>query len=585
MSDYRYLHLVRQDCPLPPGTHVVIYCRDSGGEEQDRSVTQQVEAAEEYCRFHNLVLEHTYKDDAKLSSNTEKRNHLQEMLLDLRRRFKQINDRYRRDKVARERPFGVIFWKSSRLGRDTIEATNIKTDLRLRGLTIVDLVTSANTGNAATDWLIEAFQQWQDEMLLDDISDNARRGLAQLVATRDTDPDFLRYNPGWQSTGGYLGLMPGGVPRGFKGERVQIGVYKRKKGRASNEPHIVQRLVPDPETSQRCYQAWEMRASGASIGEIHKATRLYKNANSYDTFFANRIYTGDLEYGGVLYENFVPALIPKAWFEEEKARREQRGKRLTGTKVETQLEPRRVGNEHLLSGLVFCGEDDSGEHPMHIESIPAKQGKRGNYSFFICTTAKNTRGQGCQLKRLSMRNLEHTIIDILMTHVLTADNLRPIAENLAKALAERSADASARIATLEAELANVRKAMENVLDAIERMGYATQLQQRFDARKREEEQLLRELGSLGALKMQPKKIRKITDGMLEGWIEHMKEALLGGDKAVARRTLQQFVAKIVIKSGKGTLYYTFPFTDELYMSSFGDLDVRGFEPLTSTVRL
>ncbi len=25
----RYLHLIRQDCPLPPGTHVVGYCRDS----------------------------------------------------------------------------------------------------------------------------------------------------------------------------------------------------------------------------------------------------------------------------------------------------------------------------------------------------------------------------------------------------------------------------------------------------------------------------------------------------------------------------------------------------------------------------
>jgi hypothetical protein len=38
-SDNRYLHLIRQDCLLPPGTHVVGYCRDSGGEEQDCSVS------------------------------------------------------------------------------------------------------------------------------------------------------------------------------------------------------------------------------------------------------------------------------------------------------------------------------------------------------------------------------------------------------------------------------------------------------------------------------------------------------------------------------------------------------------------
>jgi hypothetical protein len=49
-------------------------------------------------------------------------------------------------------------------------------------------VTSANTGNPGIDALIEAFQSWQDEQLLDEISENVRRGQAQLVATRDDDP-------------------------------------------------------------------------------------------------------------------------------------------------------------------------------------------------------------------------------------------------------------------------------------------------------------------------------------------------------------------------------------------------------------
>lgn len=157
-QDNRYLHLVRHDCPLTPGTHVVVYCRDSGGEEQDRSVSQQIEAAREYCQHHNLVLEKVYIDEARLSSNTEKRDALQEMLFDLRRRFKTIHDRKKRNRRTEENPFGVVFWKSNRLGRDSIEATNIKTDLRLRGITLIDLMTSANTGNAAVDALIEAFQ-------------------------------------------------------------------------------------------------------------------------------------------------------------------------------------------------------------------------------------------------------------------------------------------------------------------------------------------------------------------------------------------------------------------------------------------
>ena len=585
-SDNRYLHLVRQDCPLPPGTHAVIYCRDSGGEEQDRSVTQQIDTAREYCQHHNLVLDRVYVDEARLSSNTDKRDQLQEMLFDLRQPLRpasMIATNARRSRTSS--PFGVIFWKSNRLGRDSIEATNIKTDLRLRGLTIIDLVTSANTGNAAIDALIEAFQQWQDEQALDEISQNAKRGLAQLVGTRDNDSEFLKYNPDWKSTGAYLGLKPGRIPRGFKGERIQIGVYKRKKGRNSGETRIVQRIVPDPELWDRCYLAWEMRHSGASFGEIHAATRLFKNINGYDTFFANPIYTGDFEYGDKLYEGFVPALIPKDWFEAEQQRRAERAKKRNGKKMDRNLEPRRIGSEYLLSGLVVCGHVDGEEHPMNVENIPGEKGKRGSYTFFICTTMKNSRGTHCQAKRIGLKSLDRTVIETLLAHVLTMDNLRPLAVNIAKSLEERSNDAGTRITALEDKLAEVQKSLENILDAIEKMGYAKHLQERYDKRKREEEELLSELEVLQALQVNPRQIAQISDEALEGWIQYMRIALEGEDRALARRIIHQFVAKIVIKEGTGTLYYTFPFPDDLYMPSYGDLDLKGFEPLTSTVRL
>ena len=591
MSDELYLHLVRRDCPLPPGTHVVVYCRDLGGEEQDRSVQQQIDAAAEYCQHHNLVLEHTYIDEAKLSSNTEKRDDLQRLLDDLRSRFKRINDRYKREKLTQERPFGVIFWKSNRLGRDSIDATNIKTDLRLRGITIIDLLTSANTGNAGIDLLIEAFQQWQDEQLLDEISQNSRRGLAQLVGLRDTDPEFLRYNPDWQPTGAYLSLMPGGVPRGFKGERIQIGVYKRKRGRASGEPRIVQRIVPDPDTWDRCRTAWEMRRSGATIGEIHNATHLFKNTNGYDTFFGNRIYTGDLEYGDKTYESFVPALIPKDWFDEEQLRRAERKRKLQGKKVKPEFEPNRVGKEYLLSGLVFCGAVDGEEHPMHIESIPAKKGKRGNYSFFMCTTRKNSRKARCQAGRVSLRALEQAVIGSLMTRVLTRENLQPLAREIAKTVVERNQDVDVRITALENQLDEVQQSLSHLVDAIERMGYAADIQRRYDQRKGEEARLLAELSTLKSMHVTPSKIVGVSDAALDQWIEYIRDALGGGDRGVARRALRQFVEKIVVKNETGTLYYTFPLEDDLYMPSLRSVDLMRLQsnlffpqvaPLTSS---
>jgi hypothetical protein len=119
----------------------------------------------------------------------------------------------------------------------------------------------------------------------------------------------------------------------------------------------------------------------------------------------------------------------------------------------------------------------------------------------------------------------------------------------------------------------VKKSLENIMDATENMGYAKHLQQRYDERRREEEELLSELAVLEALQVNPGQIAHISDEALEGWICYMRKALESEDKALARRIIQQFVAKIVIKEGTGTLYYTFPFPDDSYMPSFRDLDL------------
>lgn len=100
------------------------------------------------------------------------------------------------------------------------------------------------------------------------------------------------------------------------------------------------------------------------------------------------------------------------------------------------------------------------------------------------------------------------------------------------------------------------------LDTIENMGYAKHLQQPYDERRREEEELLSELAILEALQVDPRQIAHISDEALEGWICYMREALECEDKALVRRIIQQFVAKIVIKEGTGTLYYTLPFPND-----------------------
>ena len=53
------------NCPLPPGSRVVGYFRDSGGEEQERSVDEQRRVAQQHCQQHHLVLVRGFADEAR----------------------------------------------------------------------------------------------------------------------------------------------------------------------------------------------------------------------------------------------------------------------------------------------------------------------------------------------------------------------------------------------------------------------------------------------------------------------------------------------------------------------------------------
>ncbi len=556
-EEIRYQHLIRQDCPLPAGTPVMVYCRDSGGEEQERSVGQQIEVAKEYCRVHGLILEHVYRDDAKVSTNTEKRDELKAMLAEVRKRFKLINDRGKREVFRKSYKLGLIFWKSNRLGRDSLEASHIRTDIRMRGITIIDLITSANTGNQAMDSLIEAFQQWQDEQTLEEMSQNIQRGLVELVTLRDNDPGFKALNPQFPETGGYLGILPGHVPAGFKAERIAIGIRENSTRRA-REYHYAQRIVPNHEDGswERSRRAWEMRIEGRTLAEILKETQLFKTVAGFSRFFKNRIYIGELSYGGRIYKDFVPALIPEEWFELEQARSQEVKKKLQKQKTKKELEPRRITSRHLLSGLVYCGAIDGHEHAMSADTSTTRGGKFRN-DYYVCNTMKKSRGQACSAKRVNARRLDAAVISAIITNILNVETLSPIAQKIAQGLNERNDDIASRMKIANSKLTKVNNAIENLTDSIEELGLSPTLKKRLLEREEEAYLINREIQQLMELATEKRDIPQHSTEQLADWIEILQTELLEGDHLVVREILKTFIEKIVVSENDGKIFYTF----------------------------
>ncbi|MEJ2735741.1 MAG: recombinase family protein [Anaerolineae bacterium] len=215
-------------CPLPPGSRVAGYFRDSGGDEQERSVDQQRRVAEEYCQQHHLALVRIFADEARPGSTIVGRDGFDDLIHHCRQYAPSAKRR------TPDAPEGSLLWDPNRFARDRQDNAFFKADLRRRGYTVIFL--SDNIPQGGIGHTYEAMLERKAEQDLQDISKDVKRGLSDLVGTRGPD-------------GKHLGLCPGKPTPAFKGEPYTLSVE------GDGTSRIVQRWVPDPETWDLCRHA------------------------------------------------------------------------------------------------------------------------------------------------------------------------------------------------------------------------------------------------------------------------------------------------------------------------------------------
>jgi site-specific DNA recombinase len=369
--------------PLPPGSQVAGYYRDSGGPDQERSVEQQQQAVRAYCELHHLALVREYADEARGGGTVAGRDAFEAMMHDLRR---LAPERKRRDPEA---PAGLLFWDLKRFARSEDDGAYFSADLRRRGYVLISLSDQIPAGGAAP--VFEAMLRWKAQQDLADLSKDVRRGIHALIATRGPD-------------GRYLGVRPGKVAVGFRGERVPIGMTR------AGRPRLATRWVPDKGgTWEKVRRAFEMRAAGCSYREIHEALGLFGKflPVTYHELFANRIYTGVLVYGGEVYEGWVePCIDADLW----QAVQDRQG----------QIAPRgqRMGSTYTLSPWLRCGECGQGRMAGSSSVRRRADGSKVRTKYYRCEYQK--RGGECAGRSVPARHLERVIYG-----VLAADVFRP----------------------------------------------------------------------------------------------------------------------------------------------------------------
>ncbi len=482
------MNLLPPPSTLPPGSTIWAYLRDSGGEGQDRSIKRQLEVMIEYCKQHGLVLVQSFTDEAKSGTTTAGRDDFQRMIA--------------QSKELESNPMGLLLWNYARFARDLDDSTYYKSLLRRNGLIIHSLTDPIPEGPYAR--FVETLIDISNEERSRQTGIDAKDGLRSIVMQ---------------------GAVPGTPPCGFK--RVPVVTVNPRTG----EERRNHRWDPDPNVLPKVRQAFEMRAAGSTLLEIHKATRLYGSINSYRTFFTNKIYIGILEFGGMVLEHYCDPIIDMTTWNAVQQRIEE-----TSQKRFKEQHPRRANSIYLLSGLVKCAQCGS---PMIGNSVTYKS-NRGSDLAYLCTRAK--RHAGCDAKRISRARLEDLVLSTLNDYILIPDNMLATQEIALDNQTQGEARRREKKRTRQEDLRVLSREIANITRAIGASGHSQAL---LDALHEKEAQRAQVNAELRELEIPIEPVQDLSQPQIETASKRLIERLSSSNLETRRETLRGIVHEVI----------------------------------------
>lgn len=381
----------------------VIYARYSSHNQREESIEDQVLDCLKYALAEAVKVQGVYIDKA-ISGRTDDRASFREMIKDAGRKDWSV----------------VIVWKIDRFGRNRYDIATYKMKLKKQGIEVRYAKERIPTGPEGI--LLESMLEGLSEFYSESLSQNVKRGChGNALAAKSN------------------------------GSRPPLGI------KVDEHRHY----TPDPETAPIVELIFTLFNEGHSSADI----RDYLNARGYRTSHGNEFgksavsqilhntaYIGTYKYADVIIENAFPAVVSRELWDEVQSKLGRRSK-LHGRK--------KNAVNFILTTKIFCGGCGSA---FLGESGTSHTGKV--YRYYKCIGRKLSKyGNGCTMRALKKKWIEDVVVS--EAHRLLHDKANiAYLVNLVLGAQEQDND-TAQLESLQAELAEVERELQNLLRAIE----------------------------------------------------------------------------------------------------------------------
>ena len=421
--------------PQNDNNYAIAYYRYSSAGQNEASIDQQREAAQEYAEKHDFEIIREYSDSA-YSGTTDKRPGFQLMLAE----------------VKKLKPAALILWKTDRFARNVKLSQIEKYEVRKAGCKIHYIAENTPDGSPEDTFMEHMMEAWAEYSSLQ-LGVNVTRGMT--------------YNA-------KRGLYNG----------VKITGYTVDK----NKHYII-----DEKTAPIIKKVFESYAAGKPIisicdelnnAGIRTAQGNEFKPNSMAAILRNKAYIGVYKFGDYVIEDCLPPIISKELFDQVQKRLVY-NKRFGSSNHKGRTE--NDSPRFWLSGKLYCGY--CGDN-MQGSSGTSKSGK--TYYYYACNTQRNKRKhkEPCYKKQIRKEELESMVSYLIENTVLSNSTFRSeVAAQIAMSLESMKDNNKEVIKVIESDLKQNKKAIDNVMKAIINGAYGESINKQLEELENKKKQL------------------------------------------------------------------------------------------------
>ncbi|MEG1752154.1 MAG: recombinase family protein [Clostridia bacterium] len=461
----------------------VIYARFSSHTQTEQSIDGQLRECHAYAERNELNIIYEYIDRA-ISGTTDKRPLFQQMIEDSKK--KQFDY--------------VLVYQLDRFARNRYDSATYKTKLKKNGVRVISA--KENISDDASGILMEAVLEGMAEYYSSELGQKVKRGIKESM-----------------SKGNFIG---GSVNLGYKIENKKWVIDE-------SESNIVKDIFND------YYNGIKGKEIADKLNNLNYKTKSNKHfdCNAVSKIIRSTKYKGEITHDGKVYRAIVPAIVDKhLWNCCNEMMDNVKHRQTKGN----------AGNEHILSGKLYCGNCGG---LMTAESGRSKNGPV--YYYYKCYERKMHRNN-CNKKTVRKDWIENLVVDLTKKFILKQEIIDEIANKVCEKFNSEITQNTLLI-NLEKQMKEIDNSLNQIVCAITNGIISYTLQDKLNELEKEKQNLQEQI-----LNEKANQILPLTPQMIKTFLKQYDNVDFLSNKQ-KKEFFTKFIKRVILYDNKIIIIY------------------------------